>query len=214
MSTFKYAMNCPHCKVQKASFSGDHILPGANDSDYRIPLTCSHCSEVVVISAFTAEDEIGKRFYNNDWKINLNSSECVFHIYDHYPKGNTHEAPANVPDRIGNIFIEAQENFARGKYDTCILLCGKVLDLATKEMDSAWKLERRLKTLADEGKITSDMANWAEEIRLDRNDAAHADEEFDEADASEIVGFTEAFLNYVYTLPAMVRERRKQRLIG
>lgn len=209
-SSLRYATDCPHCKVQKASFTGWVLLETESSTESRIPLSCPHCHEVVVYTAMHPhgfQDE----FYRYDHNLNLNALDGPIHLLRHYPTGSVHRAPADVPDRIGAIFIEAQENLVRGRFETCILLCGKVLDLATKGMDDAWKLERRLKKLADDGKITSEMAAWAEEIRLDRNDAAHAEGEFEERDAEEIVGFTEAFLNYLYTLPALVKARRHAR---
>ena len=78
-------------------------------------------------------------------------------------------------------------------------------------MDQSWKLEKRLKALAENGKITSDMANWAEEIRLDRNTAAHEDFVLSETDATDIVSFTKAFLTYMYSLPALIESRRAKR---
>lgn len=212
MPSFIYATNCPHCKVQKASFTGRVVLATESDIESRIPLSCPHCHEVVVYKAMHWSG-FRDSFYQYDETYNLNVLESRIQLMGNYPTGTVHSAPADVPERIGKFFIEAQENLVGGKFETCILLCGKVLDIATKGMDQAWSLEKRLKKLATDGKITADMADWAEEIRLDRNEAAHADEDFDKDDASEIIGFTEAFLNYVYTLPALVHERRKQRLL-
>lgn len=212
MSSFIYATNCPHCKVQKASFTGWAILATESETESRAPLSCPHCHEVVV---FKVMHRAGFRdaFHQYDEKYNLNSRDSGIYLMGHYPTGTVHSAPADVPERIGKFFIEAQENLVGGKFETCILLCGKVLDIATKGLDQTWSLERRLKKLATDGKITADMADWAEEIRLDRNEAAHADEDFDKDDASEIMGFTQAFLNYVYTLPALVEDRRTKREI-
>lgn len=212
MSHFIYATDCPHCKVQRASFTGSFIIPTSSPTNSRIPLSCPHCHEVVVYD-IDHSDFFVNSYYQSNEKYNLNDLDSPVIILRHYPAGDVFEAPADVPERIGAVFIEAQENLTRGRFETCILLCGKVLDIATKDMDPAWKLERRLKKLSDDGKITSEMASWAEEIRLDRNDAVHAEGGFTKSDAEEIVGFTQAFLTYVFTLPALVNDRRTKRVI-
>lgn len=172
-----------------------------------LPMTCAHCKEVIVVVVMT--DNLTTEDLNSFDCWNLNKDELM--IFNQYPRDKTRAAPKDVPQRIGGIFLEAQENLSRGRFDTCVMLCGKVLDLSTKGMDPLWSLEKRLKKLAADGKISNDVAAWAEEIRLDRNDAVHSDTEFDRTDAEEILGFTEAFLNYIYTLPALVKQRRLNR---
>lgn len=52
------------------------------------------------------------------------------------------------------------------------------------------------------------MKNWAHIIRIDSNGAVHSDEEFTQEEAEEILNFTELFLLYAFTLPAMVESRK------
>lgn len=207
MPEYVATLDCPHCKTSKAGMrSFTVIFDGAR---YRIPLSCPHCDEIVIIGAEAAE-----KFARNNWAagtiFNLDDPRSVIQrTYLQYPKNVKREVPNDVPEKIGNTYEEALDNLHRGKYETSVLLCGKALDLATKGMDAAWKLEQRLKKLAADGKITAAMADWAQEIRIDRNAAIHDDEDFTQKDAEDIVTFTEAFLTYIYTLPALINSRRE-----
>tara|TARA_R100001230_G_C5630583_1_gene138330 strand:- start:104 stop:709 length:606 start_codon:yes stop_codon:yes gene_type:complete len=175
-----------------------------------VPLSCPYCEEIVVVPVFLDYDA-----YNHvcavapqtTYNISNGSAGCVI-AGQPYPAKTTTKAPDHVPEKIARAFIEAQENLNKGNLETCVLLCGKAMDLSTKSFDSTWKLERRLKKLATEGMLTRDMADWAEEIRLDRNTAIHEDHDFTPDQAKAIVSFTEAFLTYIYTLPAMVEAHR------
>ncbi|MDN4148716.1 DUF4145 domain-containing protein [Pseudomonas tohonis] len=209
MGKFVYAATCPHCGVQKSSFTGGTILRTDDSMMSRIPLSCSHCYEVIVVVASHIHGFVHAFNAGKD-EVALDRSNSVFPIR-FYPAGTQHSAPEAVPERIGRYFVEAKDNLSRGNYETCILLCGKTLDLATRDMDQSWRLDKRIKKLADDGKITAEMAAWAEEIRIDRNDAVHDDVDFEQSDAIEIIGFIEAFLNYLYTLPALVHARRQER---
>lgn len=176
----------------------------------RVAAECNYCGEITVmkiegLDRNSLDDPI---FFNK--VINLDIQSQVS-IEGHYPALQDIDVPLHCPPRISATFRDAVESLHRKKYETAIFLCGKTLDLSTKSMDQAWKLEKRLKTLAETGKITTDMANWAEEIRLDRNMAAHEDIQFTEADAQDAVTFTEAFLTYVYSLPALIDSRRANR---
>jgi len=87
----------------------------------------------------------------------------------------------------------------------------KSLDVATREKapGAAGKtLVKRIDALAVDGLITTDMRDWAHEIRLGGNEAAHEDEPFEAADADRLYKFTDAFLRYAYTLPALVKANK------
>ena len=207
MVEYVATLDCPHCRTSKSGMrSYDVIFTGRN---FRIPLSCPHCNEIVIVGA-VAEDKFTRNNWSSNTIFNLDDPRSVIkRMYLQYPKEMKREVPNDVPEKIGNTYEEALDNFHRGKYETSVLLFGKALDLATKGMDQTWKLEKRLKALATDGKITAAMAEWAEEIRIDRNAAIHEDDDFNQSDAEDIATFTEAFLTYIYTLPALINSRRQ-----
>ncbi|MFJ5253770.1 DUF4145 domain-containing protein [Pseudomonas sp. NPDC088414] len=207
MPQYVATLDCPHCKTTKSGMRSTSLI--FNGIDYRVPLTCPHCDEIVIVGA-DADTKFERTAWTASTVFNLDDRNSVIqrqHLQ--YPKDMKREVPDDVPEKIGNTYEEALDNLHRGKYETSILLCGKAMDLATKGMDQTWKLEKRLKTLAADGKITAAMADWAQEIRIDRNAAIHEDDEFTQRDAEDIVAFTEAFLTYIYTLPALINSRRQ-----
>ena len=211
MPSFVLKQDCPHCHTSKAGMRGE--FPIFTASGCRVPLTCPHCWEVIVAPvAFEYSDYRWAANHNPNAIFNLqeHNGKCVL-AGEPYPAPAIADTPPHVPRKIDEAFKEAKENFARGKLETCVLLCGKAMDLATKSLDGTWKLEKRLKALATEGTLTKDMADWAEEIRLDRNTAIHEDHDFTPDQAKAIVSFTEAFLTYIYTLPAMVKAHRARK---
>lgn len=56
--------------------------------------------------------------------------------------------------------------------------------------------------------LTPDLQEWAHQVRLGGNDAAHDEEPFTKEEAEELLDFTELYLTYVYTLPGRLAERK------
>jgi len=73
-------------------------------------------------------------------------------------------------------------------------------------------LYRRIDDAAKDHLITSEMAAWAHEIRLEANDQRHADEGSslpNAADAAKAIEFANALAQFLYVLPARVERGRK-----
>lgn len=115
------------------------------------------------------------------------------------------------PPRAAKFFIEAKEDFSRGRYETSAMNCRKVIDIATKNLHlkDEDKLVRRISALRETGLITQEMADWAHIVRIDTNGAVHSDEEFSKEEVDQLLKFTEVFLTYSFTLPAMVSAKRE-----
>jgi hypothetical protein len=97
-----------------------------------------------------------------------------------------------------------------GSFDAAGMMFRKALESATKILDpdsANARLVRRIDLLAEAQKITPDLAQWAHEIRLGGNDAAHEEEPFTQEEAEELRNFIENFLRYAFTLPSAVRRR-------
>ena len=84
----------------------------------------------------------------------------------------------------------------------------KTLDTGLKKIvpDAKGNLLGRIKSAAETGKITQDMADWADRIRLDGNDAAHEDDPFTPQQAEELHLFTRLVMMYLFSLPGMLEE--------
>ena len=145
------------------------------------------------------------------FKGNLNRTKGYI-VGPLFPKAADTKVPSSLPPNIENFYRQAADSFQRRNYDAAAVMCGRVLDNATKELDASFDgtLYKRIDNLAKNCTITKDMAEWAHEIRLIRNAGAHDPEPISAEDAKDIFPFTELFLQYVYTLPGKLKERREE----
>jgi hypothetical protein len=127
-----------------------------------------------------------------------------------YPAVREPAAPDHVDDSIGKIFVQAEDARIRGQYHTAGMGLRKTLDIALKRFDPSLKgdLHSRINSLADKHTLTPAMREWAHQVRLLGNEAAHDDEEPTKVDIEAMSAFTETLLKYLFTLPAEVEARR------
>lgn len=91
-------------------------------------------------------------------------------------------------------------------------MCRKTLEGVCEEYKVPGRtLQQRIEALKDAGVIEGRLYQWADELRLVGNEAAHdVSIEVTAQDASDAVDFTRAVLEYVYTFRDQF-ERFKQR---
>ena len=82
----------------------------------------------------------------------------------------------------------------------------KALDTALKSKfpDTKGRLVKRIQKLTEEHKLTPNLAEWADQVRLGGNDVAHEEDSFSQEAAKELASFTELVLLYLFTLPGMM----------
>lgn len=122
--------------------------------------------------------------------------------------------PEGVPDNISSFYVQGLENLQASRWDAAGAMFRKTLGTATKALASELKnisLYARISRLVADGLLTEAMGEWSHEIRIDGNDAVHDEEPETEADAKSTQKFTEAFLNYAFSLPQMVAANRANR---
>ncbi|MBC6535422.1 DUF4145 domain-containing protein [Citrobacter amalonaticus] len=216
-------ISCPHCNRENAVLEVEGETYQSLKGTHALMAICRSCSggviaEVEPYNQIQRKGFLGySREYQRDILLDcrpLYSNEFG-RVQCTYPLAVGFDAPNATPERVGKFFIEAQENFSRGNYETCGALCRKVIDLATKQMAlaediSAWKLQKRMEQLKAKGAITQEMYNWADIVRLDGNEQTHSEDEFDGHSAKAVLDFTETFLLYAFTLPAMVQAKRAE----
>ncbi len=86
----------------------------------------------------------------------------------------------------------------------------KSLEASLKAIGSGGRasLEKRINDLPLETGVTPAMKEWAHQIRVLGNDAAHEEDPFTREDADALQAFTELFLTYAFTLPGMMAARK------
>jgi Domain of unknown function (DUF4145) len=100
-------------------------------------------------------------------------------------------------------------------FKAAALLARSALEASAKLLKAeGGKLRARIHNLADEGIITGKLAEWADEVRITGNEAAHDMKSVTKEDADAALYFLDSFLEDVYTVPHRQEERRRRREEG
>lgn len=113
-------------------------------------------------------------------------------------------ALGGVPNMIKSAYDQASRSFSASLFEPCALMCRKCLEATCKTLSAKGRdLNSRLQSLYDSGHIDRRLLDWAHEIRLIGNEAAHdTDTKVTKRDARDVLDFTEAILIYVFSLTA------------
>ena len=119
-------------------------------------------------------------------------------------------APVHTPPNVARFYEQGMDNLL-GNWDAAGTMFRKALDvgLKIKFPGISGKLKARIDKAANQHGLTADLAEWAHQIRLDGNEAAHEEESFSREDAERLQTFTELVFRYLFTLPGMLEQARR-----
>lgn len=177
---------CPHCGVsrpnltQRQSFHTESKVDGGNRI-WRI-FACERCGGVVTAAAPKGQTEVTEM----------------------YPEPE--KVDDKIPSPADTYLSQALESMHAPA--GAIMLAASSVDamLKAKEYKNG-SLYKRIDQAAEDHVITSGMAEWAHEVRLDANAQRHADEDEplpSEREARRVVDFVVALGEFLFTLPARV----------
>ncbi len=183
---------CPHCSVSKpnASLLTNFETKSYDDGHTRIwgVYVCAKCGGVITASSF-------------EW------GQAVKEIY---PKIRTVDAA--LPTKAKAFLHQANETIHSPSGS--IMLSASCVDAMLKAKGyKDGSLYKRIEKAVNEHLITSEMAKWAHQVRLDANDERHADEEADLPninDAKRLIEFTTALAQFLFVLPELIEQGIKQ----
>jgi hypothetical protein len=203
-------MDCPYCSAEKSAF--------ISQSDYPHPLEkntfwmffkCPACHGGIAVSGVSKpRDVLGST---------RTPQECDGDIHDYFerikvfPRKTPVSCPTGIPEGIARLYIRAEEAIRRGDTDSASILIRKALEGALKLKFNAIEgsLCHRIEELKITHKLTSELAAWAHEIRLDGNQAAHDLTKPGFEETKELKQFLHVFLLHTFTLPAMIAARKQ-----
>lgn len=213
---------CPHCFKENVAFRsvGEHRLTDQKPLPFLFTVffVCGNCEGGMAAKVGQFQTPQSPHQYPTGLELNEK-----YLIMDRYPLPAPITLPEYLPDNIRTVFKGAADNLRihstgpkgedRCVWDGAAMLCRKALEMSCKILgpDFSGGLEKRINMLAERSLITRQLAEWAHEIRIDGNFAAHELEPVTEAFAKELFNFTEIFLMYVFTLPGMLAARRFQK---
>ena len=125
-----------------------------------------------------------------------------------YPRGR--EVDEWVPERARTYLAQAINSLHAPA--GAIMLTASAVDAMLRAKDyKKGDLYSRINQSATDHLITSEMAAWAHDIRLDANDQRHSDESAplpDEKDAERAIEFALALAEFLFVLPERVKRGR------
>jgi hypothetical protein len=214
MGLLSFNISCPHCLKENAVLSAFSEHKRSSLPVYDVSFYCRSCEQagIAVVGSGSSYGPYQKSRLNNEINIVIPDGGLEFSLLTVHPKPEAHVAPDNSPQKAAESFVEAKDNIQRGRYETAVMLCRKVMDIATRRLlgdeSKNETLVKRISMLHGKALITDQMKDWAHIVRIDSNGAVHSDEEFTKAEAEEMIGFTEVFLIYSFTLPEMVKAKQ------
>jgi hypothetical protein len=209
MATIKH--NCPHCLTTDIALVAVAWTP-LGQFDAVGHLACPRCnlpsgariqagqSPVIAaqLSSFAADP-----------------TTLGYKIVGFWPAAPAPLIPEFLPPEIERVYLQAERNFPTdGNEDAAGTMYRKALDIGLKKIDPSLTgmLGAKIKKPSAAGKLTSDIAEWSDQIRDLGNDAAHEEAPLTRKELDDLRGITEMVLRYLFTLPNMIKKRRGEKL--
>lgn len=117
-----------------------------------------------------------------------------------YPKTDFHINPV-IPDELKPSLVEAVQCYRAKSHTATTIMCRRILEgfcrlKGVKEKNLSLSINK----LKNEGVINEQLFEWAHELRLIGNEAAHNIEiNFSNTDAKDALDFTIAILDFTYS---------------
>lgn len=180
---------CPHCNIAKPNLVLRGQFPQTNaDFQRRIwaVYECQSCLKMVLA-----------------W-----GSEFELPVFSILP--SQAEVSDLIPELPRTYLQQARDTLSSPA--ASVMVANSAVDAMLKEKGIAESsLYPGIDKALAQGLITTEMASWAHEVRLDANEPRHVDETKplpSLEDASRVIELAEAFARYLYELPAMVSRGR------
>lgn len=176
-------IDCPHCAVRVKAPATTWI--GGDISFFLVE--CPSCKSPLFGSAEACLDE----FNNWGWT----TAERL------WPTPSIADISSAIPQAARRDIKEAQKCLSHGIYSAAAVLCGRALERLIKEKAGNHMIGKGIAELKAKGVIDQRLFDWAEALRKERNIGAHAaEEETTKENAEDVIDFTIAIFDYVYTL--------------
>jgi hypothetical protein len=109
---------------------------------------------------------------------------------------------------VDALYNQARDCTSLGAYTAAMLLCRKILmNLAVRHGDTPGKsFIEYIGYLDSKGYVPPNGKGWIDRIRTKGNEATHEIRLIEEAEATQILKFTEMLLKFSYEFPNMLKE--------
>lgn len=202
---------CPQCG---ADHIASHIVSAHAVSEYEaaVYLDCPKCR---LPSCCLLKERISSIEISDFVLLKGDVLDENWTIKSFWPAEPRPNIPDLLPPDVVRVYLQAEKNFViPGNEEAAGIMYGKALDIGLLKIDPALTgmLAQKIKKLAENGKITSDLSEWSHEIREIRNDATHEEQSITRDELIVLRNFTEMVLRYLFSLPNAVKRRRGEKL--
>ena len=205
---------CPSCNVQvEARIVAQHqrtqvtqMAPDPVDSHYRTSeftlAACIRCQ-----GPFLVQED----FYEVPGDFTLPMTEKLVL----YPQDSSISLSLDsLPESVFQPYCEASQAYQVQLYDSCAVMCRKCVEAVCLEYgETKGVLVERLTRLMNKGVIDKAIFDWANELRLAGNVAAHMEptNKITQLDAKDALEFVRMMLLYIFELHARFQTFRGRR---
>lgn len=202
----QFEADCPYCRIRSVAFTVAAIIQWKElweDKSYDVFAQCGYrpCRRGIIKTVSTTGQSLSLA---NNLTSDRNPSQIV-------PRFPSPYVPLHTPDPAARYFKQGCANNLSGNWDAAGAMFRKALDVGLKHKfpELSGSLFERIQQAKENGGLTEDLAEWAHEIRLDGNAAVHDEDEYTEEEAKPLEAFTNMVFQYLFTLPAMVQEKKR-----
>lgn len=190
---------CPRCGVASpllttVSKPTKHYSENAGNTWWHFTASCSRCKRHTLFYGWSSRSETPSG----------DGTPSVVRIQESFPATDT--AAEELPERAQRFLQQALDS--RHAPDGALMLAASAIDAMFKAKGyKSGTLYSRIESAHSAGVLTSEMHQWAHEIRLSANEPRHADDEYEGAsasDAEQCIQFAKALGEYLFVLPARV----------
>lgn len=123
-----------------------------------------------------------------------------------FPTPSLGNSVSNVPEGLNLLYEEARKCTSQSCFTAAVLLCRKMLMNIAVEQGAKEGLRfiEYVNYLSEQGYTPPNGKHWVDHIRKKGNEATHEIAIMKEADAKELLAFTEMLLRFIYEFPSMV----------
>jgi len=119
-----------------------------------------------------------------------------------WPNPNRERHPS-IPPIVQVSLDEAHACHHAGAHTACAVMCGRALEGVCVHFAAGNYLQKGLQALRDKGLIDDRLFKWGNELRVQRNLAAHATpHKVSKEDATDLLEFVSAICEYIFVLAA------------
>jgi hypothetical protein len=156
-------------------------------------------------------------FYRQEVDLQLEVLEVEMPEFHRlYPK-QPRTLDCELPELVDKSYVDACEAELMHLPMASAVMTGRALEATCKDFDPGAKsIADGLRRMRDRGALSLELFEWASELRVLRNEAAHATQkEVRESDASEALDFLQAILETIYDIrPKFERFKKRRREVG